>query len=90
MDNHKRSTLARVREIANTVRLDENDTPVLKIEVRYYRGGHLFLRGYAEDGSVAAPIGCNNLAEAVVLTGDIVRRAGGPAKKLLSQAPSKQ
>lgn len=89
MENHKKSTLERVREIANTVRLDKNDTPVLNIEVRYYDGGHLFLRGYDEDGSVAAPIGCNDIAEAIVLTGDIVRRANGPAKKLLAQTSVK-
>jgi hypothetical protein len=88
-ENHKKSTLVRVREIADTVRLDDNDTPVLDIQVRYYEGGHLFLRGHAEDGSVAAAVGCNDIAEAIVLTGDIVRRANGKAKKLIAQAAKK-
>jgi hypothetical protein len=86
MDKPAKSTRDRVQEIADTVRLDENDTPVLKIEVRYYEGGHLFLRGY-EDGKVASAIACRDLAEAVVLIGDVVRRANGKARKLLSQVP---
>jgi hypothetical protein len=84
MDKPAKSTRDRVQEIADTVRLDENDCPVLNIEVRYYEGGHLFLRGYDEDGTVASAIGCRDLAEAVVLAGDVVRRANGKAKKLLA------
>jgi len=84
-DNHKKSTLDRVRDIANTIRLDDNGTPVLRIEVRYYDGGHLFIRGRDPDGSVVSPIACNDLAEAIVLTGDIVRRGRGPARKLLAK-----
>ncbi len=83
MDRPARSTRDRVQEIADTVRLDPNDTPVLNIEVRYYDGGHLFLRGYDEDGKVASAIACRDLAEAVVLAGDVVRRANGKAKKLM-------
>jgi len=83
MDKQAKSTRDRVQEIAETIRLDANDCPVLNIEVRYYAGGHLFLRGYNEDGTVASAIGCRDLAEAVVLTGDVVRRANGKAKKLL-------
>jgi len=79
-----KSTRDRVQEIADTVRLDRNDCPVLDIEVRFYEGGHLFLRGYNEDGTVASAIGCRDLAEAVVLAGDAVRRANGKAKRLLS------
>ncbi len=80
-----KSTRDRVQAIADTVRRDENDTPVLNIEVRFYEAGHLFIRGYEEDGSVACAIGCRNLAEAVVLTGDITRRANAKAMKLLAQ-----
>jgi hypothetical protein len=87
MDKPAKSTRDRVQEIADTVGLDENNTPVLNIEVRYYEG-HLFLRGYA-NGKVASAIGCRDLAEAVVLTGDVVRRANGKAKKLMAQAPKK-
>src|SRR4051794_13748484 len=78
-----KTTRDRVQEIADTVRLDSNGCPVLKVEVRYYDGGHLFLRGYAEDGSVASAIGCRDLAEAVVLAGDAVRRANGKARRLM-------
>jgi hypothetical protein len=88
MEKSARSTRDRVQEIADTVRLDANDTPVLNIEVRYYSGGHLFLRGYGEDGKVASAIACRDLAEAVVLAGDAVRRANGKAKKLLLGQPA--
>jgi len=81
----KQSTRDRVQEIAETVRLDENGTAVLTLEIRFYEKGHLFLRGYKEDGSVANAIGCRDLAEAVVLSGDAVRRANGKAKKLLAK-----
>jgi hypothetical protein len=84
MENGK-STRDRVQAIAETVHRDENDCPVLNIEVRFYEGGHLFIRGYKQDGTVATAIGCRNLAEAVVLTGDITRRANAKAMKLLSQ-----
>lgn len=80
----RKSTRDRVQEIADTVRMDDNGTPVLNVEIRYYRAGHLFLRGYNEDGTVASAIGCRDLAEAVVLTGDAVRRARGKAMKLLA------
>lgn len=83
MDKQGKSTRDRVQEIAETVRLDTNDCPVLNIEIRYYGGGHLFLRGYNEDGTVASAIGCRDLAEAVILAGDVVRRASGKAKKLV-------
>ena len=79
-----KSTRDRVQEIADTVRLDRNGCPVLDIEVRFYEGGHLFLRGYNEDGTVASAIGCRDLAEAVVLAGDAVRRANGKARRLLA------
>lgn len=82
MEKQAKSTRDRVQEIAETVRLDSNGCPVLTIEVRYYEGGHLFLRGYQDDGTVATAIGCRDLAEAVVLAGDVVRRANGKAKKL--------
>ncbi len=85
MENGK-STRDRVQEIAETVRLDSNGCPVLKLELRYYEGGHLFLRGYDEHGKVASAIGCRDLAEAVVLAGDAVRRANGKARKLLAQS----
>jgi hypothetical protein len=75
-----------VQEIAETVRLDSNGCPVLNLELRYYEGGHLFLRGYDEHGKVASAIGCRDLAEAVVLAGDAVRRANGKARKLLAQS----
>lgn len=78
-----KSTRDRVQQIADTVALDENGTPVLNVEVRFYKGGHLFLRGYGEDGTVASAIGCRDLAEAVVLTGDAVRRARAKAMRLL-------
>jgi hypothetical protein len=81
-----KSTRDRVQEIADTVRLDKNGRPILNLELRYYEAGHLFLRGYDEDGSVATAIGCRDLAEAVVLAGDAVRRANGKAKKLLAQS----
>jgi hypothetical protein len=85
MENGK-STRDRVQEIAETVRLDSNGCPVLSLELRYYDGGHLFLRGYDENGKVASAIGCRDLAEAVVLAGDAVRRANGKARKLLAQS----
>lgn len=88
METGKKSKRDRLQEIADTVRLDENNTPVLTIEVRYYDGGHLFLRGY-EDDKVASALACRDLAEAVVLAGDAVRRANGKAKKLMRQAPKK-
>lgn len=84
MENGK-STRDRVQQIADTVRRDENDCPVLNIEVRFYGDGHLFIRGHEEDGTVATAIGCRNLAEAVVLTGDITRRANAKATKLINQ-----
>jgi hypothetical protein len=34
---------------------------------------------------VASAIGCRDIAEAVVLAGDAVRRANGKAKKLLAK-----
>lgn len=83
MANQKKSTRDRVQEIAETVRLDDNGTPVLRIEIRFYRDRHLFLRGYTADDRVASALGCNDLAEAIVHVGDIVRRANGKAKKLL-------
>ena len=86
----RKSTRDRVQEIADTVRLDENDTPVLMLEIRYYEGGHLFLRGRKESGGVAAAIGCKDLAEAVVLSGDAVRRANGKARKLLAKSAGKK
>lgn len=87
-ENQKKSTHVRLQEIADTVELDDNGTPVLTIEVRYYDGGHLFLRGYA-DGKVARAVACRDLAHAVVLAGDAVRRANGKAKKLIAQAAKK-
>ena len=87
MDNGK-STRDRVQEIADTVRLDDNGCPVLNIELRFYDDGHLFMRGRKEDGAVATAIGCRDLAEAVVLAGDAVRRANGKAKRLLTQSKS--
>ena len=86
MAKGKSSTRDRVQEIADTVRMDENGRPILNLEVRYYEQGHLFLRGYDEDGSVATAIGCRDLAEAVVLAGDAVRRANAKAKKLLAKS----
>lgn len=88
MAEDKKSTRDRVQEIADTVRLDDNGTPVLNVEVRYY-GKHLFVRGYNEHGSVASAIGCRDLAEAVVLAGDAVRRANGKAMKLIAASKPK-
>jgi hypothetical protein len=85
-----KSTRDRVQAIADTVRMDHNGCPVLNIEVRYYDRGHLFIRGYDEDDTVASVIGCRDLAEAVVLAGDAVRRANGKAKKLLASKASTQ
>jgi len=87
MKNDKKSTRDRVQIIADTVRVDKNNTPVLNVEVRYYAGGHLFLRGYNEDGTVAGAIACRDLAEAVVLTGDIARRANAKAMRQLKAGP---
>lgn len=92
MAEEKKSTRDRVQAIADTVRLDANDTPVLTLEVRYYpqTGGHLYLRGYNEDGTVAEAIAARDLAEAVVLAGDAVRRANGKAKRVLAAVKSKE
>jgi hypothetical protein len=58
---------------------------VLVIEVRYYDGGHRFFRGYNEHGMVAAAIVCCDLAEAVVLAGDSVRRGNGETTNLFTK-----
>jgi len=75
----------RVREVANTVALDDNGTPVLTLEVRYYEAGHLFLSGYDEAGRVALVVACRDLAEAVVLSCDVVRRGRAKARRLMEQ-----
>ena len=81
MEKQGKSVPERTQEIAEAVHRDENDCPVLNLQVRYY-DKHLFLRSYHEDGTVAQALGCRNLAEAIVLGGDAIRRAAPRAKQL--------
>jgi hypothetical protein len=49
-----------------------NEVPVLHLEVRYF-DSHVRIRGVGEDGKVTDSIGANDLSEAVLLAGQIVR-----------------
>lgn len=70
------STTDHVKAIAAATHLETsqqgNETPVLRLEIRYF-DSHVRIRGVNEDGTVADSIGSNDLAEAVLLTGQIVR-----------------
>ena len=49
-----------------------NDVPVLRLEIRYF-DSHTRTRAIAEDGSYSDSIGANDLAEAVLMVGQVVR-----------------
>jgi hypothetical protein len=70
------STAAHLKAMAAATHLETsqqgNDVPVLRLEVRYF-DSHVRTRAIAEDGTCTDSIGANDLAEAVLLVGQVVR-----------------
>jgi hypothetical protein len=69
-------TIDHLKKMASATHVERsrqgNDVPVLRLEVRYFES-HTRIRAIAGDGRYTDSIGSNDLAEAVLLIGQVVR-----------------
>lgn len=70
------STAEHLKTMAAATHLERseqgNDVPVLRLEIRYF-DSHVRVRAIGEDGTYTDSIGANDLAEAVLLIGQVTR-----------------